>query len=63
MQAKEKLEKDYKNSISIIEHMAEEGMRKIREQTTAIEKEAVKIGEDVESSINKEKATFDKKKS
>ena len=53
MSNKDKLEKDYQNFYLEIEHMAEEEVNEIREKASAIKKEASKMGEAVELSLNK----------
>jgi hypothetical protein len=62
MSKKEKLEKDYQNFNLNIERIAEEEIKKIREKANAIKKEASKMGEAVELSLNEEEAKSAKKK-
>lgn len=57
-----KLEKDYKKFNKNIECEAEEEIKKIQQQTTALKEEANKIGEAVELSLKANEAKSTKKK-
>ncbi len=62
MSTKDKLEKDYKKFNMNIEHIAEEEIKKIQEETIALKEEASKIGEAVELSLKANEAKTTKKK-
>ncbi len=62
MSKKDKLEKDYKKFNLDIEHEAENELKKIQEESDALKKEASKIGEAVERSINEKEPKATKKK-
>jgi nucleotide-binding universal stress UspA family protein len=62
MSNKGKVEEDYRQSLSAIESMAEATIKTIHEKVNAVEKEAVRIGERVESSLNGENEKATKKK-
>ena len=59
---KEKLEDDYQNFNKQIDERAEEAIKSIREKAASIREEAKKIGETVESSLNKRAEKTAKKK-
>jgi hypothetical protein len=62
MSNKGKVEEDYRKSLSAIESMAEATIKTIHEKVNAVEKEAVRIGERVVSSLNGENEKATKKK-
>ncbi len=62
MSKKQKLEKDYKKFNKSIEREAEDGIKKIQEETIALKEEASKIGEAVELSLKANEAKTTKKK-
>ncbi len=57
-----KLEKDYKKFNKSIEREAEDEIKKIQQETTALKEEAGKIGEAAERSIKANEAKTTKKK-
>jgi len=63
MSGKNKIEKDYRNSNSKIRQMAEDEIKKIEADANQIKKEAEKIGEEVENSINESEGKAAKKRS
>ena len=62
MSKKDQLEKDYKKFNLDIEREAENELKKIREESAALKKEAGEIGEAVENSINGKQPKHVKKK-
>jgi hypothetical protein len=62
MSKKQKLEKDCKKFNKNIECEAEEEIKKIQQETTALKEEANKIGEAVELSLKANEAKTTKKK-
>ena len=58
----DQLEEDFKKFKLDIEHEAENELKKIQEESEALKKEASKIGEAVEQSINQSKPKPAKKK-
>jgi hypothetical protein len=62
MSKKDQLEKDYKKFNIDIEHEAENELKKIKEESDALKKEAGEIGEAVERSINRKPPKQGKKK-
>ncbi len=60
--SKDKLEKDYKKFNLDIEQEAENQLKKIQQESDALKKEAIEIGEAVERSINEKQPKADKKK-
>ena len=62
MSKKQKLEKDYKKFNKSIEREAEDEIKKIQQETSALKEEASKIGEAVELSLKTDEAKATKKK-
>jgi predicted ATP-grasp superfamily ATP-dependent carboligase len=62
MKKKTKLDEDYKNFSSNIEHEAEEKIKAIEVETSALKEEVSKIGEAVESSLKATEKETGKKK-
>ena len=60
--SKDKLEKDYKKFNLAIEQEAENQLKKIQEESDELKKEAARIGEEVENSINEKQPKAPKKK-
>ena len=60
--SKKKLEKDYKKFNESIEREAEDEIKKIQQETSALKEEANKIGEAVELSLKANEAKTTKKK-
>ncbi len=48
-----KVEKDYKKFETHIEHMADEGLKKIRKKTLIIKNQAEKVGQEVDAALSK----------
>ncbi len=60
--SKDKLEKDYKKFSLDIEQEAENQLKKIQQESDELKKEAARIGEEVERSINEKQTKATKKK-
>ena len=59
---KDQLEQDFKKFNFDIEHEVENGLRKIQEESDVLKKEAERIGEAVERSVNRNQPKSAKKK-
>jgi hypothetical protein len=63
MSTKEKIEKDYKKFDIDIEREAEKGLKKIQGESNSLKEAVIKIGENVDRSINEREQKAAKKKS
>lgn len=59
---KEKIEKEYKEGIKIIEEMVQKAIKQIEEKTSIVKAEANKVGEDVEKSVEADEKKLVRKK-
>jgi hypothetical protein len=62
MTGKENIEKDFADANQVIERMAEEELKKIKERAGKIKKEAEIIGENVEKSMEQTNTNIARKK-
>ncbi|MCW3996615.1 MAG: hypothetical protein NWE98_10785 [Candidatus Bathyarchaeota archaeon] len=62
MSGKEKIEKEYLQSLMLVERMAQEELAKIKAKAESIKLDAQKIGEAVEAQITQDSAFTRKKK-